>query len=139
MGKIRMIAAAAAMVALLAAPSFAWNWPWAGKSTNKLSISGSTTVLPIAQRAAEEFMKADKEADVTVSGGGSGVGIAALIDGTTDIGNASRSIKNKEIVKAKSKGVNPVGTIIANDGIAVIVNAANNKISGLTLDQLKAV
>jgi phosphate transport system substrate-binding protein len=125
-------------VLLLVPAAFAWNWPWMQKSENKLSMTGSTTVLPIAQKAAEEFMKANPKDDVSVSGGGSGVGISALIDGTTDIGDASRPIKSKEIVTAKQKGVNPVGTIIAKDGVALIVNKAN-KVDGLTMNQLKGI
>ncbi|MCE5301043.1 MAG: phosphate ABC transporter substrate-binding protein [Spirochaetia bacterium] len=138
MKKFRMIAVAAVIASLFTAPAFAWNWPWAASNEGKISMTGSTTVLPLAQKAAEEYMKANKDVDISVSGGGSGVGIAALIDGTCSIGNSSRSIKNKEIVKAKSKGVNPVGTIVANDGIAIVVNSAN-KVEDLTLDQLKAI
>ncbi len=138
MKKFTKIAVAAVMAAMLVSPAFAWNWPWAQKAGNKLSTQGSTTVLPIAQAEAEAFMKTNKDADVSVSGGGSGVGIAALIDGSADIANSSRPIKSKEIVLAKQKGVNPVGTIIANDGIAVIVNNAN-KAEAITVEQLKAI
>ncbi len=138
MKNINKLIGAAAVVMMLAAPAFAWNFPWAQKAANKLNMTGSTTVLPIAQAEAEAFMKSNKEADVSVSGGGSGVGIAAVIDGSTDIGNSSRPIKSKEIVTAKQKGVNPVGTIIANDGIAVVVNKGN-KLEALSLDQLKAI
>ena len=138
MKNINKFIGSAAVVLMLAAPAFAWNFPWAQKAANKLSTQGSTTVLPIAQAEAEAFMKLNKEADVTVSGGGSGVGIAALIDGSADIANSSRPIKAKEIVLAKTKGVNPVGTIIANDGIAVIVNNGN-KVMELSLEQLKSI
>jgi phosphate transport system substrate-binding protein len=138
MKKFIKIAVVAAMAALLVSPAFGWNWPWLQKAGNKLSMSGSTTVLPIAQKAAEEFMKINKDADVSVSGGGSGVGIAAIIDGSVDIGNSSRSIKSKEIVTAKQKGVNPIGTVIAKDGVALIVNI-DNKVEGLTLSQLKGI
>jgi phosphate transport system substrate-binding protein len=138
MKKAIKLAAVAAMMIMLAAPAYCWNWPWMQKAGNKLTTSGSTTVLPIAQAEAEAFMKVNKEADITVSGGGSGVGIAALIDSSTDVANASRSIKSKEIVLAKQKGVNPVGTIIANDGIAIVVNNGN-KATSLTLSQLKSI
>jgi phosphate transport system substrate-binding protein len=138
MKKFVKIAVAAALAAMLVTPAFAWNWPWAQKAGNKLSTQGSTTVLPIAQAEAEVFMKTNKAADVSVSGGGSGVGIAALIDGSTDIANSSRPIKSKEIVQAKQKGVNPVGTIIANDGIAVVINNGNSAV-GLTIEQLKSI
>lgn len=138
MKKLFKLATVAVITAVFVIPVFAWNFPWAQKAANKLSTQGSTTVLPIAQAEAEAFMKTDKEADITVSGGGSGVGIAALIDGSTDIANSSRTIKAKEIVLAKTKGVNPIGIIIANDGIAVIVNN-NNKAAELSIDQLKEI
>lgn len=138
MKKSIKVAVVAALAAMLVTPAFAWNWPWAQKAGNKLSTQGSTTVLPIAQAEAEVFMKTNKAADVSVSGGGSGVGIAALIDGSTDIANSSRPIKSKEIVQAKQKGVNPVGTIIANDGIAVVINNGNSAV-GLTIEQLKSI
>ena len=67
-------------------------------------IKGSDTVLPIAQQTAERFMALHPNARVTVTGGGSGVGISALLDGTTDIGMASRSIKFSEKMKAKKLG-----------------------------------
>jgi phosphate transport system substrate-binding protein len=136
---MKKLMAAAIAILLMAPVVSAWNWPWMQKSGTKLSTQGSTTVLPIAQKEAEEFMKINKDADVSVSGGGSGVGIAALIDGSCDIANSSRPIKSKEIVLAKQKGVNSVGTIIANDGIAVIVNPVNKALSGLTISQLKAI
>lgn len=91
-----------------------------------LTMQGSTTVLPIAQHLAEVYMDAHPEADITVRGGGSGTGIAALIDGATDIANASRAMKAKEVVQARQRGVDPVAHVIALDGIAVIVNKANS-------------
>src|SRR6056297_3151835 len=103
----------------------------------RIQITGSTTVLPVAQRAAENFMK---EFDITVSvrGGGSGTGIAALIDGRADIADASRPIKEKEIKIAKSKGVNPKEFIIARDGLAVVVNN-RNPVKNLSLNQIKRI
>ncbi len=113
------------------------------RSTDRISIQGSTTVLPIAQLAAEEYMDlADvgllPEADITVRGGGSGVGIAALLDGTINIAIASRPMKPKEIEKAKEKGIDPVATVIAKDGIAVIVNPSNS-VGKLSIEDLKAI
>ncbi|MCD6232029.1 phosphate ABC transporter substrate-binding protein [Candidatus Aerophobetes bacterium] len=113
------------------------------KSRERLSIQGSTTILPIAQAIAEEYMDlADRgllpEMDITVRGGGSGVGITALLDGTIDIAMASRPIKPGEIERARKKGFNPVPTIIAKDGIAVIVHPSNS-IKGLNIEQLKAI
>ena len=113
------------------------------KEESRLSMQGSTTVLPIAQLAAEEYMDlADMgllpEADITVRGGGSGVGIAALLDGTIDIANASRAIKSTEVEKAKVKKIEPFATVIAKDGIVVIVHPSN-PVTGLSLEDLKAI
>jgi phosphate transport system substrate-binding protein len=102
-------------------------------AADRLTLSGSTTVLPIAQKAAEEFMKQNPSVDVSVRGGGSGVGIAAIIDGTVDIGDSSRAAKNKEIANAKAKAVSMVGNIVARDGICIIVNKANS-IKSITID-----
>lgn len=104
----------------------------------KLTMSGSTTVLPIAQKAAEEFMNSNPTVDISVRGGGSGVGIAAIIDETVDIGNSSRAAKAKELATARAKALNLTATIIAKDGICVIVNKANS-INGINLDMLKKI
>ena len=109
---------------------------YAGDS--RLIIQGSTTVLPIAQDAAEVFMQKRPEADISVRGGGSGTGIAALIDGICDIADSSRPMKKKEILKAKEKGVNPEPHVVAMDGIAIIVHPSN-PVDGLTLTQLKDI
>ncbi|MDD5491627.1 MAG: phosphate ABC transporter substrate-binding protein [bacterium] len=104
----------------------------------KLTMSGSTTVLPIAQKGAEDFMKANPNLNVSVRGGGSGVGIQAIIDGTVEIGNSSRAAKAKEIATARGKGVTMYANIIAKDGICVIVNKANT-IGSINLDTLKKI
>jgi len=104
----------------------------------KLTMSGSTTVLPIAQKAAEEFMNTNPDVDISVRGGGSGVGIAAIIDGTVDIGNSSRAAKAKEIATARGKGVSMVGTVIAKDGICIVVNKANS-INNISLETAKKI
>ena len=101
-------------------------------------IKGSTTVLPIAQVTLEAYMKANPGVHISLSGGGSGEGIKALIDKSTDIANSSREIKDKEVELAKSKGVNPYATIIAIDAITPIVNP-KNKVRNLTIDQLSQI
>lgn len=124
---------------ILATSLYAWEWPWAKKrKANTLTLTGSTTVLPIAQRVAEEFMKEHPKANITVRGGGSGVGIAALIDGTTDIANASRPMKSEEVQRARSKGANPVETVIARDGLAIIAHPSN-MVEKISLSDLKAI
>lgn len=100
-----------------------------------VKMTGSTTVLPIAQAAAEEL--ADKY-EIEVSGGGSSVGIAALLDGTTDIGDHSRPIKGSEYKRAVKNGVYPFTFHIANDAVAVVVNLSN-PVTNLTLEQLKDI
>lgn len=104
----------------------------------KMTIAGSTTVLPIAQVAAEEFMEANPNVDISVRGGGSGVGIASLIEGTCDIANASRPVKDKELDSAAKKGIYPIAHIVARDGIAVIIHPSNH-IKGLRKDQIKDI
>ena len=110
------------------------------EKTEKKSIvlKGSDTVLPLAQKAAEEFMKKDSSESLTVTGGGSGVGFTALIDGTTDIAMASREIKLDEKTKLEIKSVKVKEVLIAKDALAVIVNPSN-KISQLTKEQLKDI
>lgn len=105
---------------------------------NNLTLAGSTTVLPIAQKAAEVFMDLHKDINISVRGGGSGVGIASLISGSIDIGNSSRTIKTKELKTAREKGKNPVENVIALDGIAVIVHP-NNPINELSIEVLKNI
>lgn len=101
-------------------------------------VKGSTTVLPIAQSCAEVFMEENPAISISVQGGGSGVGIASLIDGTCNIATASRPIKEKEIATAQEKGVNPVETVIARDAIVLVVHPSN-ALAGLTLAEIKAI
>jgi len=117
---------------------FAFQWPWAKKDTKTLTITGSTTVLPIAQKAAEVYMDRNPGVNISIRGGGSSVGIAALLDGTVQIADASRSIKTKELKAAREKGINPVGNVVAKDGIAVVVHPSNG-ISEITIAQIKAI
>ncbi|WP_292390473.1 PstS family phosphate ABC transporter substrate-binding protein [Methanosarcina sp. UBA5] len=104
----------------------------------EITLKGSDTVLPLAQAEAEEFMKENPKKSVSVAGGGSGVGITALIDGEVDIATASREIKAEEIKAARANGINPVEHAIAYDGISVIVNP-QNPVSELTFDQLRGI
>jgi phosphate transport system substrate-binding protein len=99
-----------------------------------IKISGSTTVLPIVQKAADQYMAAHPEADIQISGGGSGVGIQAIGAKTVDIGMSSREVTKDELKKNPGFVVTP----IAQDGIAVIANPAN-EIQYITLDQVKGI
>ena len=127
---------AAIIVALIAAQMVTSEMAFAGRRT--LVLTGSTTVLPIAQLCAEKFMDQHPDVNISVRGGGSGVGIAALIDGTCDIAMASRPMKTKELKSARGKGINPLATVIAKDGIAIIVHPSN-PLAEITLAQLKDI
>jgi phosphate transport system substrate-binding protein len=106
--------------------------------TGNIQVKGSDTLLMLSQRWAEDFMTANKGAVIQVSGGGSGAGITALIDGTTNVCNASRPIKDEEKAKAAAKGVTPFEVKVALDGIAIVVNPAN-PVNELTMAQLKDI
>ncbi len=103
-----------------------------------LVIKGSTTVLPIAQKAAEVFMAEHPDVRISISGGGSGNGIKALIDGITDIADSSRFIKMKEVKHAVENGVYPVPFAIAYDCIIPVVHPSN-PVSNLTIEQLRKI
>ncbi len=101
-------------------------------------IKGSTTVLPIAQGALEAYMKANKGVQISLSGGGSGEGIKAIIDKTADIGNSSREIKKEEIALAQKKGGKPVAHVVAFDALVPVVHPSN-PVKDLTLEQLSLI
>ncbi len=101
-------------------------------------IKGSDTVLPLSQQEAESFMKANPSQTVTVTGGGSGVGISALIEGTTDIAQLSRKIKFDEKQKLQEGGKNVKEVIIAYDALAVVVHPGN-PVTNLTREQLEGI
>jgi phosphate transport system substrate-binding protein len=105
---------------------------------DNIVIKGSTTVLPIAQVTLESYMKANPGAKISLSGGGSGEGIKALIDGSTDIATSSRQIKAAEADLAKTKGVSPLETTVAIDAIVPIANP-KNPVKNLSLDQLSLI
>lgn len=96
---------------------------------------GSDTIVNLALAWAETYQAEYPDIRISVTGGGSGTGIAALINGTVDIANASRKIKDEELTEAQSKGVDPLEHIIARDAIAVIVNP-ENPVNELTLQQI---
>jgi phosphate transport system substrate-binding protein len=102
------------------------------------TVKGSDTMVILAQKWAEAFMKKFPAKKIQVTGGGSGTGIAALINGTTDIANASRQMKAEEKAKVKSAGAEAIETTVAFDGIAIYVNKAN-KVDNLTVEQLKGI
>jgi phosphate transport system substrate-binding protein len=104
-------------------------------SATYIENKGSDTIVNLALAWAERYQSNHPEVRISVTGGGSGTGIASLINGTVDIANASRKIKEEEIDEAKSNGIDPVEHIIARDAIAVIVNP-ENPVNELTLKQI---
>ncbi|MBI3313967.1 MAG: phosphate ABC transporter substrate-binding protein, partial [Candidatus Omnitrophica bacterium] len=120
----------AAVLMIIANPSFA--------HARNITVKGSDTIVTMGQRWAEEYMKLHPDASIQVTGGGSGVGIAALVNGTTDIANASRAIKEKEIEKAKSAGYYPEEFKVAIDSLAVVVHK-DNPINELTIKQIAGI
>lgn len=111
-------------------------------STPQASVSiqnkGSDTIVNLALAWAEQYQKLHPEVRISVTGGGSGTGIAALINKTVDIANASRKIKQEEIDAAKANGVEPVEFVISRDAIAVVVNP-ENPVDQLTLQQISDI
>ncbi|MBK6911087.1 MAG: phosphate ABC transporter substrate-binding protein [bacterium] len=103
-----------------------------------IDIKGSDTMVNLMSALAEEFMKANPGKQVAVTGGGSGTGIAAMLNGTTDICASSRALTDKERDLAKQKQMAPVEVVIGMDGLAVFVNPAN-KVDTLSLEQVKNI
>ncbi len=105
----------------------------------KITIKGSDTMVILSQQWAEIYMKKNPGTVIQVTGGGSGVGLAALINGSTDIANSSRPIKPSELEKIKEKfGKNAIQIPCAKDGLSVFLNKGN-KVSELTMEQIGAI
>ncbi len=106
--------------------------------TGFIQVKGSDTIVNAAQMVSEQFMKDYPHVFVAITGGGSGVGIASLINGTCDVATASREMKPKEIEIANKRGVFPKELTVAYDGVALIVNESN-PIDRLTIDDLHKI
>lgn len=104
-----------------------------GKTT--LQIKGSDTMVNLTQAWAEDYMKTHPGVSVAVTGGGSGTGISSLLNNTCDIAQVSREMKDAELTLARGKGIDPLKTVVALDGIAVVVHPSN-PVSEVTIDQL---
>jgi phosphate transport system substrate-binding protein len=128
---MKLIAAAAVAGVIGVTPGLA--------AAGTVTVKGSDTMVVLGQRWAEEFMKKNPKTTIQVTGGGSGTGISALINGTTDICEASRAMKDAEKKQLASKaGAPPVEITVARDGLSVYVNESN-PLNELTMDQLKAI
>ena len=99
---------------------------------------GSDTMVNLALAWAEVYTARYPEVRISVTGGGSGTGIAAMINGTVDIVNASRALKPEELERAHANGIEPVEHVVAGDAIAVVVHPSN-PVEGLTIDQLSGI
>ena len=107
-------------------------------SSEYINNTGSDTMVNLALAWAERYHLNAPQTNLAVTGGGSGTGIASLINKTTDIANASRRIKQEELDNAESNGISPTEFTVARDAIAVIVNP-NNPVEELTLQQLSDI
>jgi phosphate transport system substrate-binding protein len=125
-----MIVAAAVLLAFAALPA-------AGEE-KALQVRGSDTTVNLVQRLAEVYSEKNPGRPVSVSGGGSGTGLAGLRNRTVDIANSSRPIRQREMVDMKSKGISPVTIIIAVDCIVLAVNQKNS-VDKLTIEQLGSI
>ncbi|HEY4667048.1 MAG TPA: phosphate ABC transporter substrate-binding protein PstS family protein [Anaerolineales bacterium] len=99
---------------------------------------GSDTIVNLALAWAEAYHQVEPQVSISVTGGGSGTGIAALINGTVDLANASRQIKPEELQAAQANGFSPVEFVVARDAIAIIVNP-DNPVEQLTIGQLSDI
>ncbi len=110
----------------------------ASRAGDTIVVNGSTTVLPIGQATAEAYMKKNPGVNISLSGGGSGNGVKALIDGTTQVAMSSRQMKKEEIELARSRNVNPVEHKVAIDALAPVVHPSN-PVADLSLEQLSLI
>lgn len=110
----------------------------AAGSAQAQRVKGSDTLLPLTQELAEDYLEEHPEGEVIVTGGGSGVGIAALMENTTDIAMASRRIKFGEKMKFAEAGLQAREVIVAYDALAVVVNPSN-PVTQLTREQLEDI
>ncbi len=124
------------LIAALLAPGLLLPTTVAARS--EIQNKGSDTLVNVAQAWAEAYQQVNPDVAVAVSGGGSGTGIAALINGTVDIANASRQMKDKEIKMADERGHHPVEHIVGYDALAVFLNSAN-PIDKLSFAQLNEI
>jgi phosphate transport system substrate-binding protein len=104
-------------------------------TTQTIENKGSDTLVNLALAWAEAYIELHPEVRISVTGGGSGTGIAAMINGTVDIANASRAMKPEEIAAAEANGITPVEFTVARDAIAVVVNPTN-PVDALTIEQI---
>ncbi|GAB4531814.1 MAG: phosphate ABC transporter substrate-binding protein [Anaerolineae bacterium] len=108
------------------------------EATQTIENKGSDTLVNLALAWAEAYMALHPEVRISVTGGGSGTGIAAMINGTVDIANASRAMKPEEIATARANGIEPVEFVVARDAIAVVVHPSN-PVDKLSIPQISDI
>ncbi|MFZ6031407.1 MAG: phosphate ABC transporter substrate-binding protein [Chloroflexota bacterium] len=136
MEKLRFIPCILLLIGLLSACTSAGSMAEIPQQT--LQNIGSDTIVNLALAWAEAYQQESSQVNISVTGGGSGAGLAALVNGTADIANASRPIKQEEIAQAAEKGFEPYEIIIARDAIAVVVHP-DNPIERLTIQQVSDI
>jgi len=136
--KNMLIAVAVVAVIIVAGAALALSSSGSNSTKAKVTEIGSDTMLELMQLCAEDFNAESKNVSVSITGGGSGVGITKLIEGSANVAQASRAMTSAEIQEATSKGINPVEFKVAIDGIAIITNK-DNPVTTLTLDQLAKI
>lgn len=107
--------------------------------TGAVTADGSSTVAPLAEAAADQFRDVEPGINVTVATSGTGGGFKAFCAGETDISDASRPIKDEEAAECEANGIEFTEIVIANDGLAVVVNAENDWAEDLTVEQLNTI
>lgn len=128
----------AAVAVMLSSMALGCTSPHTESGLGEVVIKGSDTMVQMVSNLAEGYMEKYPDRKVAVTSGGSGTGIAALINGEVDIADASRLMKDSEIEQARAKGVEPVRFIIARDALSVIVNP-NNPVDALTIGQISDI
>jgi phosphate transport system substrate-binding protein len=129
---------AATVTGSTSTPAAATSTPQAAELSGSITVKGSDTMVNLASAWAEAFSNENPKVSISVTGGGSGTGIAALINKQTDIADASRAMKDEEVQDAEANGVNPVETQVALDGLSVVVNPSN-PVTELSIPQLSDI
>lgn len=125
----KILASSLSVALMITTPAFA---------ADNITVKGSDTMVVLAQRWAERYMQQNPNVSIQVTGGGSGTGAAALMNGTTNIANMSRPIKGSEVDKAKQAGYYPEEFESAMDSLAVVVHK-DNPIESLTMKQIMGI
>jgi len=103
-----------------------------------IQVNGSDTEVNLVQSLAEHYMDNNPNVRISVTGGGSGTGIAAIINGQTDIANSSRAMRDSEIEQARQRGIEPLPIVFAMDGLAIVTHESN-PLESLTIDQISKI